>query len=455
MRVLIISIHYPPIIGMSSRAMAELSKALVADGHSVDVLTVDPVANHPVYKWDFGEMQRVPHQVNVHRVPMGPINRLSGRLAVGGDAKPDPQATSEPKRTRSMFRRLYAARNLWGPFAIPDASIDWLPGALLEARRMIRRKPYDAVVSLGNPHTCHLVAYLATRRCDTAWTAVYGDGWGTDPSLELCPVWNRRLNQLMERRVVKAAAQIVVCSEGVIPHLVKAYDIDASKISLVRFSFFDPDPYESAESLASNSFRMVYTGAVYPIFHQPIPLLRAMKRCAARGINLAIVGPDQESLEAEARKLQVPNIEFCGWHPHREAIAQQKTASVVLLFGHRGGQQLPSKLFEYFAARRPILCIAADDDDVAARLIREQRRGMVVPNSEAAIAEALDKLLELHKGGILDASFDLDELPEYTPQRAVSELMRVLTAERSRQTPRHETELAAVAARAARTSADA
>ena len=39
MRVLLVTNHYPPVLGMSSRGMAELSKALVRQGHAADVLT--------------------------------------------------------------------------------------------------------------------------------------------------------------------------------------------------------------------------------------------------------------------------------------------------------------------------------------------------------------------------------------------------------------------------------
>src|SRR5256885_1961360 len=80
MRILLIRIHYPPMLGMSSRAMAELSKALVANGHAVDVLTTEPVSGHPVYNFEIGWMRHVPAQVNVHRVAMGPLNRIAARM---------------------------------------------------------------------------------------------------------------------------------------------------------------------------------------------------------------------------------------------------------------------------------------------------------------------------------------------------------------------------------------
>src|SRR5262249_26300840 len=144
MRVLIISIHYPPIAGTSSRAMAELSIALANAGHEVDVLTVQPAAGHPVYRFATEGGPVIGSAVSIHRIPMGPINRLVARAMRRPPAATARRAQSTPlARVGRLVNRVYQTPKLWQSLAIPDASIDWLPGAILHARRMVRQSKFD------------------------------------------------------------------------------------------------------------------------------------------------------------------------------------------------------------------------------------------------------------------------------------------------------------------------
>lgn len=433
LRVLLITLHYPPISGMSSRAMAELSRKLVANGHSVDVLTVDCPPKHPIYKRDYREMLRVPTQAAVHRVPMGLINRISARFAIGDEDEPQSQRGVDTLgKLRSLLRKLYLSRNLWQQFAVPDASFDWLPAATIEARRMIRRRAYDVLVSLGNPHTCHLIAYLTVKRQDgPAWVVIYGDGWGTDPSLDVRHRWNRSINRSLERKVLQRADRIVVCSDGIVPHLVSHYGVKTEKVSLARFCFFDAHLYDTEPAARHDGFRIVYTGAFYSGLHDLRPLLNACKHVGG-AVRFTFFGLAQDAFTADAKALGVTNAEFLGWRDYNVSVQEQKGASVLLLLGHRGGQQLPSKLYEYFSARRPILCITADPHDIAATLVRAHNRGIVVMNSEADIADAVKKLAALYAANALDSEFDLRDLPEYTPDRSASEMMRAVVAASAR-----------------------
>jgi glycosyltransferase involved in cell wall biosynthesis len=89
-----------------------------------------------------------------------------------------------------------------------------------------------------------------------------------------------------------------------------------------------------------------------------------------------------------------PLFEFLGPVAHEKSLALQRSAFVLILFVNRGINThgtIPGKIFEYIAARRPILAIADSGD--AADIVRCGRLGWVVPHETAAIAAFLERFL--------------------------------------------------------------
>ena len=423
MRVLIISLHYPPIAGMSARAMAELSGAMVTAGHQVHVITVAPVDNHPVYRSGGQEMRFIPPGVEVHRIPMGPVNRLVARgMGPAGDGAPLDAPRPRIGAIGGSLRRAYGARRLWQPLAIPDASIDWLPAAALKARRLLRTADFDLVVSLGNPHTCHLAACLATRGLGCAWVPFYGDSWALDPGLTRRSALTGAVNRMLERMVLKRAAGVAVCTDAMKSGLVETYGIDPARIASTPIAFTDLDSYEAVKPAPQAGFSLVFTGQIYDSLQDPMPFLRAASRIAAAEMAVSFVGAIPERY-VRAAALGV-NAQFPGWHAPERIIRDQKNAGALLIFGHRGGHAMPSKLFEYFAARRPILAVCADERDLVAPLIEKHRRGLIAANRERDIEDALRKLIGLHRRNALDGAFDLSPLPEYGAYSSAQRLMQ-------------------------------
>jgi glycosyltransferase involved in cell wall biosynthesis len=423
MRVLIISVHYPPISGTSSRVIAELSRVMAGAGYEVHVLTVQPVADHPVYRFSPEGSPIIPETVRVHRIPMGPINRLIAR-AMKPPIAVAPQ--SSPSYVGGGVRRcvnwIYQARRLWEPLAIPDASIDWLPRAAFEARRLLRQSDFDLVVSLGNPHTCHLVALFATRGQRCQWVPFYGDSWALDPTLITRPAWTRTINRMLERRALKATAGVAVWTDAMKQSIMSAYGIDPARIVTSLLAYADLNQYETVEPRPDTDFHVVYTGNIYGTLQDPLPFFRAASRIDRAELMLSFIGSISQEYAIAAGQLGL-NAEFPGWHTPHQVVKDQKNATVLLIFGHQGGHVMPSKIYEYFAARRPVLCVRGDEQDMVAPLIQKHRRGLTVDNREEDIEQALRKLIDLHRRRRLDSSFDLSLLSQYSASETARSLM--------------------------------
>jgi hypothetical protein len=403
-------------------------------GREVHVLTVQPLPWHPVYQLAEADLGLVSGGVHVHRVPMGPLNRLLARLMKAPAATAADSQSAFRRYLSRCTKRAYLARPWWQAVAIPDASADWLPHAVYAARRLLGRAEFHLVVSLGNPHTCHLAAFLATRGYRCEWVPFYGDAWGLDPGLSTRPAWTAAINRRLERRVLKAAARIMVCTDAMRTGLVQAYGIAPAKIASTPLALPDLDCYEAVAPRPVPGFHLAYTGSIYEALQDPLPFLRAASRISSARMTISFLGAIPERYARAAAEFGL-NAQFVGWRPLREVIAQQKSASALVVFGHRGGHVMPSKVFEYFAARRPILCIRGDREDLAAPLVQAHRRGLVVNNCAEEIGAALNQLLELHANSQLDSCFDLRLLRQYDSRATATRLMNGIIGATIAQSP--------------------
>jgi glycosyltransferase involved in cell wall biosynthesis len=94
--------------------------------------------------------------------------------------------------------------------------------------------------------------------------------------------------------------------------------------------------------------------------------------------------------------------------PRREALALQRDSEALLLLvpeaNGRGRAVLTAKLFEYLAARRPIVA-AVPPDGEAAELVRSAGAGIVVPPEDVpGITAALAELEQRWRAGTLEAA---------------------------------------------------
>ena len=105
-------------------------------------------------------------------------------------------------------------------------------------------------------------------------------------------------------------------------------------------------------------------------------------------------GLKKEALRKKAASLGLRNAAFLPFQPYRDLPDLLASADVLLVPLDKEKSQLsvPSKLYTFMAAGRPILGLAEPDSEVA-NLLREKECGLAVPPDEAAaVAEAVRTL---------------------------------------------------------------
>ena len=121
------------------------------------------------------------------------------------------------------------------------------------------------------------------------------------------------------------------------------------------------------------------------------------------------------------------HVTYIEYLPHNEVIGEQQSASVLLLILNNTPNAkgiLTGKMFEYLAAKRPILCVGPTDGD-AANIIAETQSGQTFDfDDEKGIDEHLKTLFNKFQTGNLN--INSNGVNKYSRKALTGELVKVL-----------------------------
>ena len=320
---------------------------------------------------------------------------------------------------------------------VPDSwVVTWLPYLIPAARRVIRERRIEALVTNGPPDSTHLLG-LALGRNRPPWIADFDDGWRYEPLMGRWPTRIQdRLDSSLERRVVRSADAVVGITEPIARNFRQrygclAYDIpsgwDPARLNAEVASAAPP-------KLSPGVVNLVHTGSLsLPDRRDPRGLFQAFESLVARDPDVAtrlrltlagaLTGHDRRILDA-LTPLVRGMVHEVGFLPKPQALALQRAADVLLLISTGSHQQVvTAKLSEYLLAERPILAVLSDNE--AARIIRETRTGTVVaPDDVDALCDGLRSCID----GRLAASFQPRDLERYMQPGPAKEFAAVIEA---------------------------
>lgn len=378
MRVLVVSMYWPPAGGAGVQRPLKVAGHLAALGADVHVLAPDDP------KWLHVDPSLAsPAGVVVHRARnLGPRARRPAeelRAVHGGD--------------RLILRGELALRGL----LVPDASVLWNLTAAPEAIRLVRRLGIDVVLTTSPPGSVHLAGAAVRRATKARWVADLRDSIARHAHRRHEVRGEQRLARLVARR-----ADAVVCASRAIADEMRAVGTRGPVVEIGNgcdFEDFDGLPYAPGDR-----FRITHAGSFFGK-RDPRPFLRALER-ADPAVVARFAGDFRSSDREFAANLDLRDrLELVPYLSRRDALALQRDSDALLLLipeaGGRGRGILSGKVFEYLAAERPILAAVPPDGEAAA-LLRETGAGVVAaPDDVDALAAALAGLVARWRAGEL------------------------------------------------------
>jgi glycosyltransferase involved in cell wall biosynthesis len=419
-RILIVTHPYPPVPSVGGNRWLAMAKYLRRDGHLVSVLTTAA----------FGSL-RDDAEMGVERAP-DLIAAPWLRAAFGRPALEAAGSGAEVEKPPSA---------LITSVVVPDhLALTWVPFAARAARRIVRERSIDCVITTSAYESTHLVG-LALGRERPAWIADFRDGWTFHPWKPPFPTEaQRRLDRWLERRVVTTAERVVVVERPVGDDFRERLGVDAAYVP----NGWDPELAAQADGAApphvdDDRFTLVHTGKLSGGWgRDPGPLLEAIGRleddASTRGrIELLLAGRlDSDEQRLIERHGLGDAVRHVGEVTRAQSMALQRRADALLLLTSPTlVWELPGKVFEYVGARRPVLALARGNE--AARVVDELGIGWTVPPDD--VGQIADALRAAIAGRLADdyAPRDLDRVIYPAPAHALAgEIERAIAARGAR-----------------------
>lgn len=337
---------------------------------------------------------------------------------------------------------------IWGRYpallAVPDRWIGWFPWAVRAAWRVFKNDPFDVIFSTSPHPTTHLIAWRLANKCRCPWVADFRDPWYEEPPEPGTPAVVHWAARHLERRVVGAASRAVASTPELADSMAARYPHESAEkfISIVNgydeADFADLPPSEQQDV---NRMTMLHAGGINGDYRDPRPLFRALADAIWRGkidrhrVRVRLIGPGPFGESEAVRQSLVETgltdvVELTPRVPYDQALRELSAADLPLLLqaSEDTVALVPSKLYEYLRAQRPVLAIVYNG--ACSRLLAATGGGWAVdPRDEATLSTTLSEIYHLWQiGDLSHQAADIHTLQSYSRERLTGELARVFEA---------------------------
>lgn len=403
-KVLIISYYWPPAGGPGVQRWLKFVKYLPEfQIHPVVYIPENP--KYPIT--DNSLLKEIPEHVTVYQNKIFEPYNLAGFLSKSKTKQISSGVISNSNASLLEKTLLWIRGNMF----IPDARKYWVKPSVRFLKDIIKKEQIDTIITTGPPHSLHLIGLELKRILDVKWLADFRDPWtsiGYHSKLRLTKASQKKHREL-EIKVACSCDKLLV----------------TSKTTKVEF-----------ESITSKPIHVITNG--YDIPESDLPFSALDKKFTLSHIGSLLTGRNPENLwkvlleiidenEAFRNVFQLNLIGVVGndvlkcihdnglksytrikeYVTHEEAVNYQRKSQLLLLAEIDSPDTrgiIPGKLFEYLAAKRPILAIGPTDWEVAEIVTRTNSGVIFNYNSASDLKAVLLNWFHLYQQGKLMVS---------------------------------------------------
>lgn len=393
-KVLLITYYWPPSGGVGVQRWLKLSKYLPEYGWQPVVLTPE---DPDFALQDPSLEQHVLPELEVLRLPIWEPYKLLRYLKKGDDKQKGMNAgmVMESGKDNLSGQLLRWVR---GNFFVPDPRVFWVKPAVQYAQSILEANQIEAIITTGPPHSMHMIGQKLKKKSGLPWLADFRDPWSEWEVLKRMhpspPVL--QMHKKLEKKVIQQADRVLAAS----PAMSKQFNQLAGQDKVVPFlNGIDPEDaaHLSGEPTQQDKFRLVYTGLLNEK-REPRMLWQVLEEMCrtmpgfSEKFEMQLVGNISEPVVENLT--HYPEVyrrtEILPYQKHAEVFKLLQQAGVLLLLIDNDPAArviIPAKLFEYLAARRPVIYIGAPQND-AGKILEQEGAGKGYAFSDRAGIQA-------------------------------------------------------------------
>jgi len=397
-KVLILAYSFPPAGGGRVRRAMKFVKYLPAFGWKPIVLTVKKPR---VDVYDYTLLKELPGDLTVIRTSSlelpNPFPALRQKTVNAVEKKDD----FKFKINTFVFRVL---NKIKASIFIPDTRIGWIPFAVFRGIRIAKREKIDAIMVTAEPFSSFISGVMIKLFTQRPLILDYRDEWSENNKYVFSEKGKilRKIEEFLEGICIRYADRVISVTDGIVDNFCKRYTQYKGKFTCIT-NGFDADDFKEMGKPKNDrdTFTISYTGAIYKrrfpqrLFEAVFDLIKE-KPELSRTLRLDFMGeicPETRYLFENSKIKEL--IRVHGFLNHKDAIDRIKDSNALLYIEddiNNSDRILPAKLFEYMAAKRPVLALVRNG--TAKQTVIKGKIGFVADPTD--MGELKKTLLELY-----------------------------------------------------------
>jgi hypothetical protein len=423
-KVLLIAYAFPPMSYAGVFRTLRFCKYLPQFDWQPLILTIK---ENPYHNKDYSLMEQLPKNVKVYRTStIDPAkwysNRAQAKKSIIGS---DGQEHTKGNLINNVFQKSNLIKRikrfLFNFVSFPDHMIFWIPFALIGGIKILMKEKPDVIYTSSPPHSSHLIGLILSKLFRKPWVADFRDPWVDSDYLKQFLKSNiyMQISICLEALVVRNATRVLLNTDFNRDAVLQRYhSLDQGKLQTLT-NGFDYDDVRGVVPQDNKKLTITFTGTFYSYFKTDLFLNGLKLWVEEAGLNnvlnrfqVLFVGGKNPEVEMMIKERNLSNIvRYISFVPKKKAMEICMASHVLLLMlGFNEGSKgiLPSKIFDYFLCKKPILAIAPEGE--VAKLVKESRTGHVISeDNPKLIAQVIDNEYKkfIEKG-------ELDYLPDWS-----------------------------------------
>jgi len=281
---------------------------------------------------------------------------------------------------------------------IPDARVGWYFSAVPAGNKILQKKKFDAIISIGPPHTTHLIGMSLSKKNKIPHIPVFIDPW-----VDIAYYKGFRRSKLtlaidnhIEKSVMKNAKAVVLVTETMKNDYENKYDFINGKSHVLYWGYnedgflmedgrwkMEDGKRKNEDGKRKNEEMLLHAGNIFD-FQNPENFWKQLKTEIDKGRKLRIkfIGTVSPVIkEAIGKNCLTAYTEFPGFLPYNKLLNELTDASYLLVCATER-RHVPGKLFEYLRTGKPIIAFGDDNEEVK-NILTETNSGMIFNYNES------------------------------------------------------------------------
>lgn len=423
-KVLILTYYWPPSGGAGVQRWLKFVKYLPQFGYQPVIYTHE---NGEFPSIDESLLKEIPEEAIVLKTKIWEPYNIYKKVS-GSKERINAGFLTEEKNKSKFVQSI----STWirGNFFIPDARKFWIKPSIKYLSNYLSDNKIDVIISTGPPHSMHLIALGLKKRFNIPWIADFRDPWTNIDfykDLKLSKLADRR-HKVLENKVLTKSDYVISVGRTLSEEL---KELGAKNIRTIT-NGFDADDLVDGKVELDKKISIAHIGS-FTKTRNPQLLLEVLTEIKTSNpiqfeqLELKLIGKVDYTISEEFEKLglskMVRKVEYI---PHEEVIVEQRKSHFLLLVVNDTPNAkgiLTGKVFEYLAARRPIIAIAPKNGDLA-KLIEDTNSGVVIDDSNKS--ELKDLILSYFSDFNAIDKYRIGDIGKYSRKSLTGELSQLI-----------------------------